>query len=619
LCGICGFLGKIENKIDVIKKMTDVIKHRGPDDVNFFTDSYASMGFRRLSIIDLNSGGQPIYNEDKNLVLTFNGEIYNYIELREILKSKGHEFYTQTDSEVIVHGFEEWGEEVSSHLRGMFAFAIWNCNKKTLFLSRDFFGIKPLNYSIFEKKFIYGSEIKSILEFTDFKKELNLNALDKYLSFQYVPGNETFFKNIFCLPPGHSMMVEFENILSFNIKKYFEPKFNPDEDLTLKNASEQIEEIFEESVDSHRISDVEVGCFLSSGIDSSLVASYFEGQKSFTVGFSESEKYNEISWATKFSEFAKIKNFNHVISPEEYWESIETVMYFMDQPLADPSCIALYFVCKLAKEHVKVVLSGEGADELFGGYPVYNQPRVFSLYQKIFPQSIRSLFANFVKKIPFSFKGRGFLIRGENKIEDKFIGNAFIFSKDEKQKILKNSDLASDPLEITKEFYKKASLLDDVTKMQFLDVNLWMVGDILLKADRMSMANSIELRVPFLDTKVFEIASRLPPKLKVTRKNTKFALRAAASKRLPHATAEKQKLGFPVPIRVWLRQKKYYDIVLSAFESQTAKQFFNIDYLRKILEEHYNKKWDLSRKIWAIYIFIVWYDIYFKGPCSYRD
>ncbi|MDR1240307.1 MAG: asparagine synthase (glutamine-hydrolyzing) [Oscillospiraceae bacterium] len=633
MCGICGFLGEItENKANIIEKMTDAMVHRGPDDVNFFIDDKIAMGFRRLSIIDLKSGGQPIYSENNNLVLTFNGEIYNHLELRKNLEELGHKFYTKTDSEVIVHAFEEWGEKAPAYFRGMFAFSIWDRENKTLFLARDFFGIKPLHYCFCEGNFVYASEIKSILKFPNFKKKLNFNALDRYLSFQYSPGSETFFEDVFCLNPGHFMWVrvkeegdfsktESQKILSSDltnkfysatIGKYSDLRFCPDENLEFEETVKKIADVFEESVNSHKISDVEVGCFLSSGIDSSLVASYFKGQKSFTVGFAEDDKYNEISWAESFSEFAGISNFSHIIKAEEYWDKIGLVQYHMDQPLGDPSCVALYFVCNLASKHVKVTLSGEGADELFGGYPVYNEPRVFKFYHKLFPQNLRTSLANLAKKIPFYFKGRGFLIRGEKKIEDKFIGNAFIFSKEEKQEILRNKELARDPIEIAKNFYEKVQELDDVAKMQYLDVNLWMVGDILLKADRMSMANSLELRVPFLDIEVFKIASTLPARFKTNKKNTKYALRAAASKRLPERTSEKPKLGFPVPIRVWLRQEKYYKVVLSAFKSDTAELFFDTGNLCKLLNEHLKGKWDLSRKIWTVYIFIVWYNMYFK-------
>lgn len=609
MCGICGFTGEVLNKTKVIENMAKLISHRGPDSAGFFVDKDISMGFRRLSIIDIDGGEQPIYNENNNLVLTFNGEIYNYKELKEELISKNHKFYTNTDSEVLVHGFEEWGENLLPKLRGMFAFAIWDRENKSLFMARDPFGIKPLHWTQIGGNFVYASEIKSILAFPNFEKKLNYKMLDHYLSFQYAVPPETFFENVYCLMPGHFMVYKDGKA---EIERYFEAKFNINENLNLETAAKQIEEAFKNSVDAHRISDVEVGCFLSSGVDSSYVSSYFEGQKAFTVGFDFGEKYNEITWAQNLSKKIGINHYHKIISSEEFWSSIKKVQYHMDQPLADPSCIALYFVSKLASEHVKVVLSGEGADELFGGYTVYNEPRVFKFYQKIFNQKIRTFLANIVKKIPFSFKGRGFIIRGENTVENKFIGNAFMFSKEEKQKILKNPSLATRPQDVCKKLYNRVKQYDDVTKMQYLDINMWMVGDILLKADRMSMANSLELRVPFLDKEVFKVASTLPTRLRTPKENTKYALRTAAMKRLPPDTAQKKKLGFPVPTRVWLRDKKYYGIVKDAFLSDTAKMFFNPEELISILDDHYNGKWDNSRKIWTIYIFIVWYNIYFN-------
>lgn len=609
MCGICGFTGEIQNKTKVIENMADLITHRGPDSAGFFVDKDVSMGFRRLSIIDIDGGEQPIYNETNNLVLTFNGEIYNYKELKEELIQKNHKFYTQTDSEVLVHGFEEWGKDLLPKLRGMFAFAIWDRENKTLFMARDPFGVKPLHWSKIGENFVYASEIKSILAFPNFEKKFNQKMLDKYLSFQYAVPPETFFENVYCLMPGHYMYYKDGKA---KIERYFEAKFNINEDLDLETASKQIEDVFKNSVEAHRISDVEVGCFLSSGVDSSYVSSYFEGQKAFTVGFDFGEKYNEVTWAQNLSKKIGINHHYKIISSEEFWNSIKKVQYHMDQPLADPSCIALYFVSKLASEHVKVVLSGEGADELFGGYTVYNEPRVFRLYQKIFNQKARTFLANLVKKIPFRFKGRSFIIRGENTVENKFIGNALMFSEEDKKKILKNSALATRPQDVCKPLYERAKNYDDVTKMQYLDINMWMVGDILLKADRMSMANSLELRVPFLDKEVFKVASTIPTKLKTPKENTKYALRQAAMKRLPFDTAQKEKLGFPVPTRVWLRDKKYYGIVKDAFLSDAAAKFFNCEELISILDDHYNGKWDNSRKIWTIYIFIVWYNIYFK-------
>ena len=607
MCGIAGFMGQVENRADVIRNMTEVITHRGPDSDGFFTDDNISMGFRRLSIIDLGAGHQPIYNEDKSLVLTFNGEIYNYKDLRKELIAKGHKFYTDTDSEVLVHGFEEWKEDMLPKLRGMFGFAIYNTKDSSLFIARDFFGIKPMHYTQIGNDFVYASEIKSILEYPKFEKKFNRKALDSYLSFQYAVPPETFFEGVYCLMPGHYLWYKDGEV---ETTRYFEARFNPDEEMTEEEAVDKIEKVFENSVNAHKIADVEVGCFLSSGVDSSYVSTYFADQKTFTVGFDFGEKYNEISWAKNLSEKIGVEHHTHLISSEEFWDAVPTVQYHMDQPLADPSCIALYFVSRLASHYVKVVLSGEGADELFGGYTCYNDPRVFKVYQTIVPHCIRKAIRAICRKLP-DIKGRDYLIRACDKLEERYIGNAFMYDYKQKQELLKDPSIATRPQDLTRKYYYRCRKYDDVTKMQYLDINMWMVGDILLKADRMSMANSLELRVPFLDKEVFKVASSLPTKLRCNKHNTKYAMRKAAVRHMPEATAEKEKLGFPVPTRVWLRDEKYYNVVKTKFKGKTAEKFFNTDVLVSWLDSHFSGKEDNSRRVWTIYVFLVWYDIYF--------
>lgn len=607
MCGIAGFMGQVENRADVIRNMTEVITHRGPDSDGFFTDDNISMGFRRLSIIDLGAGHQPIYNEDKSLVLTFNGEIYNYKDLRKELIAKGHKFYTDTDSEVLVHGFEEWKEDMLPKLRGMFGFAIYNTKDNSLFIARDFFGIKPMHYTQIGNDFVYASEIKSILEYPKFEKKFNRKALDSYLSFQYAVPPETFFEGVYCLMPGHYLWYKDGEV---ETTRYFEARFNPDEEMTEEEAVDKIEKVFENSVNAHKIADVEVGCFLSSGVDSSYVSTYFADQKTFTVGFDFGEKYNEISWAKNLSEKIGVEHHTHLISSEEFWDAVPTVQYHMDQPLADPSCIALYFVSRLASHYVKVVLSGEGADELFGGYTCYNDPRVFKVYQTIVPHCIRKAIRAICRKLP-DIKGRDYLIRACDKLEERYIGNAFMYDYKQKQELLKDPSIATRPQDLTRKYYYRCRKYDDVTKMQYLDINMWMVGDILLKADRMSMANSLELRVPFLDKEVFKVASSLPTKLRCNKHNTKYAMRKAAVRHMPEATAEKEKLGFPVPTRVWLRDEKYYNVVKTKFKGKTAEKFFNTDVLVSWLDSHFSGKEDNSRRVWTIYVFLVWYDIYF--------
>lgn len=464
-----------------------------------------------------------------------------------------------------------------------------------------------MHYTQIGNDFVYASEIKSILEYPKFEKKFNRKALDSYLSFQYAVPPETFFEGVYCLMPGHYLWYKDGEV---ETTRYFEARFNPNEEMTEEEAVDKIEKVFENSVNAHKIADVEVGCFLSSGVDSSYVSTYFADQKTFTVGFDFGEKYNEISWAKNLSEKIGVEHHTHLISSEEFWDAVPTVQYHMDQPLADPSCIALYFVSRLASHYVKVVLSGEGADELFGGYTCYNDPRVFKIYQTIVPHCIRKAIRAICRKLP-DIKGRDYLIRACDKLEERYIGNAFMYDYKQKQELLKDPSIATRPQDLTRKYYYRCRKYDDVTKMQYLDINMWMVGDILLKADRMSMANSLELRVPFLDKEVFKVASSLPTKLRCNKHNTKYAMRKAAVRHMPEATAEKEKLGFPVPTRVWLRDEKYYNVVKTKFKGKTAEKFFNTDVLVSWLDSHFSGKEDNSRRVWTIYVFLVWYDIYF--------
>ena len=609
MCGFCGFVNStIEKKDLILKDMMDSIAHRGPDSSGEYCDDFINMGFRRLSFLDLEAGAQPLYNEDNRYTLTYNGEIYNFQEIREDLLAKGHIFKTHTDSEVILHGYEEYGTDLLNKLRGMFAFVIWDNVEKTLFGARDFFGIKPFYYTITnQNEFIYASEIKAILKHPNVKKELNEEALETYLTFQYSALPETFFKGIFKLPPAHYFVLKDGKM---EMTRYWEPKFEARED-SLENYVDMIDAQMKESIEAHKISDVEVGSFLSSGVDSSYVASCFNGDHTFTVGFSN-EQYNEISYAEDLSKEINIPNTNKVISAEEYWDVLPKVQYFMDEPLADPSCVALYFVCNIASQTVKGVLSGEGADEFFGGYNIYKEPLDSSAYHKL-PKGLRKALAKFVQALPFSFKGKNFIIRGSKDIEERFLGNAYMFSVEERKKLLKIQTNAPDPFEFVKPIYDKVKDLDDVTKMQYLDMHMWLSGDILLKADKMSMANSLEVRVPFLDRKVFDVASKIPTKYRVNKENTKYAMRLAAKRNLPPAVANKKKLGFPVPTRVWLKEDKYYNIVKEAFTSATANQYFNTELLVKLLDDHRAGKADNSRKVWTIFMFLTWYKVYFEA------
>lgn len=612
MCGIAGFSGNIDgNKNEILKKMTDKIAHRGPDQEGFYINDDVALGFRRLSIIDLNNGSQPMFNENKDIAIVFNGEIYNHLSLREELKNKGHIFANNSDTEVLVHGYEEYGVDLLYRLRGMFAFMIYDSKKKLMFGARDFFGIKPFYYAMPDDNLVFGSEIKSILEFPTVKKEVNEAALEQYLSFQYSVLEETFFKGIYRLPAGHYMIYKDGKL---DVTRYFDPLMEPQKEnqVQLSDTISDIEDLVHETVNTHMISDVEVGSLLSSGVDSSYVVSEFPGNKTFTVGFlDKSSKYNEIRYAESLTEELHKENYSKNISSEEYFDVIPKVMYYMDEPLADPSCIALYFVDQLAASQLKVVLSGEGADEFFGGYNIYHEPISLRGF-KLIPKFIKKPMAALVKKMP-NFKGKNFIIRGSKSVEERFIGNANMFSVEEREKILNTKLTHKAPKDIVKDAYDRVKGLNDIAKMQYIDINFWLQGDILLKADKMSMAHSLESRVPFLDINVFDYTKKMPVNYRCNKKATKYAFRVAAKRHLPDATANKKKLGFPVPIRVWLKEDKYFNKVKEMFERDFVDEFFDTTLIVNLLEDHRAGKADNSRKIWTIYVFLVWYDVYFNG------
>ncbi len=605
MCGFVGYINKESDKKDNIKKMADLIAHRGPDSEGYYTDETIALGFRRLSIIDLNNGSQPIYNEDKTKVIVFNGEIYNFKELRADLEEKGHVFSTNTDTEVLVHGYEEYSEGILDKLRGMFAFVIYDVNTKEVFAARDFYGIKPFYYAVMGDTLFFGSEIKSFLIHPDFKKELNRKMIEYYLTFQYSPGKETFFKNVYKLLPGHYLKYKDGNL---EIKRYYELKLEPDDSKSYEEWREGIKERLEDSVKAHKISDVEVGSFLSSGVDSSYIAASSDVDKTFTVGFNN-EKYSEISYAKDLSAKIDTENISKVITKEEYFKKLTKIMYYMDEPLADPSAIALYFVTKLASENVKVSLSGEGADEIFGGYNIYQESFVWPWYYKI-PYPIRFVVGKVAGIFP-SHRGLNFLVRRGKKLEDRFVGNAFIFDNKEVNKFLAFKRDTKGFQDLTKEFYNEVSDKDSVVKMQYIDFNFWLIGDILLKADKMSMANSLEVRVPFLDKPLIEYARHLPTKYKVDKYKTKKIFRDIAHEKLESKVSDKKKLGFPVPIRVWMKDDDVYMTIKNRFNE--ASEFFKVDKIIKLLDDHRAGKADNSRKIWTIYIFLLWYDVYFGG------
>ena len=612
---MCGFAGYINNyatfdKMAVIKAMADRIVHRGPDDAHYYVDEDISLGFRRLSIIDLEGGRQPILNEDGSLVLLFNGEIYNYQSIREDLLKAGHVFKTKTDSEVILHGYEEYGKKVLDRLRGMFAFIIWNKQTKELFGARDIFGIKPFYYYKKDGEFLFGSEIKSFLSHPKFEKELDEDMIPLYLSYEYIPDERTIFKNVYKLPGAHCFTYKDGKL---EVERYYHIRYNIEEDKSLEYWEDAITKEFSESVAMHQISDVEVGCFLSSGVDSSYVVKEIskgtKKVKTFSVGYEE-EKYSELPYAQDFSSVIGVQNIANKVSADEFFDAVPEIQYFMDEPLPNPSEIPLYFLAKNARKYVKVVLSGEGADELFGGYPMYLAGGHFDRYAHKVPRPVRKALGTVARHAP-SFKGKNFLIRGAMEPYQRFMRANYVFQSAERQKYLKRPIATKLPEEYSKRYFDEVPNLDEPTQLQYVDMHTWMIYDILLKADRMSMANSLELRVPFLDRKMLELSTRIPTRYRAANETTKIALRGAAIKQLPERTANKKKLGFPVPLNDWLREDKYYNKVKAAFQSDIAEKFFVTDELMKLLDDHKNGRALNMQKIWSFYTFILWYEQFF--------
>lgn len=604
MCGICGIIRKGDNK-DIIKKMNDRIMHRGPDGEGYYIDGDVAFGHRRLSIIDLSTGDQPIYNEDNSVVTVYNGEIYNYVELRSELESLGHEFKTKSDTEVLVHGYEEWHTDLPKHLRGMFAFAIYDKNRNEIFLARDNFGIKPLYYAKMNDSFMFASEIKSFLDVPAFKKEFNEEILETYLEFSFVPTNETFFKGVYRLDAGCSLLYKDEDI---KINKYFKLDFKEDT-MSFTDAVKNISDVMEDSVKRHLIADVEVGSFLSSGIDSSYIVSLAKPDKTYTVGY-ENKKYDEINYAKDLADKLGIKNESKIIKKDEYLDAIPKIMYHLDEPTSDPAAISLYFVAKLASRDLKVVLSGEGADEFFGGYNYYREEVDYKFYNKI-PFCIRHAIGKVAGLFP-EVRGFNFLVRRGEKLENSYIGVNRNFSEKMARKVLRNNyELKA--IDVTKDVYNEFKDYSNIDKMQAIDINFWLMKDILLKADRMTMASSIEGRVPFIDKEVFSVASKLPFDYKVTKENTKVALREAARKVIPTDAYKKKKLGFPVPIREWIKDGAFKEDIEKTINSDVANKYFNVKFLNKLFNEHISGKKDNYRKIWTVYTFIKWYQVFFEN------
>lgn len=615
MCGIAGFVSDAtaEEKTDVLKRMTDIIAHRGPDNEGHFVDERVAMGFRRLSIIDLQGGDQPIFNEDSSMAITMNGEIYNYRELRRQLIDLGHTFSTESDTEVILHGYEQWGHQVVNHLRGMFAFVIWDRGLGELFGARDHFGIKPFYYAQMGGTFMYASEIKSLLQHPDFRKELNAQALRPYMTFQYSALPETFFKGVFKLPEGHWFTFRDGQM---SIRQYYDPAFGESRQ-SLRDLVDSIDRTVQDSVKAHQVADVEVGSFLSSGVDSSYVAALARPRRTYSIGFGKGT-YNECDQAGELASMLKLNNTAESLDGDQAFRYFPQIQWYMDEPDSNPSCVPLFFLSELASRDLRVVLSGEGADELFAGYVdygVHTRSRIIKDATRLLgrlPRKARYAIGRWAKGK--HFHGAWHLYANLVPAEESFIGQARVFDEDEAGRLLRPPYREAPRVsEITGRIYAriKGRGLSEIKKKQYLDMHLWMPGDILLKADKMTMAHSLELRVPLLDRKLMDVAEKAPTKYLIADQNTKFAFRKAANRHIPREWSAREKLGFPVPIRDWLHQERYYRLVRSMFEQEWVAEFFDQEGLLRMLDDNYAKRNDARRKIWTVYSFLTWYDVYF--------
>jgi asparagine synthase (glutamine-hydrolysing) len=620
---MCGFIGCVHDKPQeyrddqkqLFKNMNNIITHRGPDDDGYYYDEHIQFGFRRLSIIDIESGHQPLTYENERYWIIFNGEIYNYVELREELLKEGLTFATNSDTEVIIALYSHVKEKAVEKLRGMFAFVIWDKQEQTLYGARDPFGIKPFFYLEDGDRTFFASEKKSILLALE-NDVLDYDALQHYLTYQFVPEPDTLSAGIKKLEPGHYFTKKAGS--KMEIKRYWKASFHP----VHKSEADFIKEIRDvlfDSVEKHMRSDVPVGSFLSGGIDSSIIASiakeFHPAIKTFSVGF-QREGFSEIDVAKETADKLGVENISYVITPEEYMNEVPKIMWHMDDPLADPSCVPLYFVAREARKHVTVVLSGEGADELFGGYNIYREPQDLEVFNKI-PRVGKVLLKRIAGMMPEGTKGKSFIERGITPMEERYIGNAKMFTEEEKRDLLNVYREGLNYTDITKPLYEESRGYDPVDRMQYIDIHTWMRGDILLKADRMTMAHSLELRVPFLDKEVFKVASKIPSSLKTVNGTTKYVLRKAAEGVVPDHVLTRKKLGFPVPIRHWLKAEMN-DWAKNIIRESNTDHLINKSYLLKLLDDHCLGKADNSRKIWTVLMFMVWHQVFVEKVYSFQ-
>ncbi|MCG0772237.1 asparagine synthase (glutamine-hydrolyzing) [Lactiplantibacillus plantarum] len=614
---MCGFAGCLTDRTkadnaaydQTIHEMTKMIVHRGPDDDGYFADDNITMGFRRLSIIDLAGGHQPLSYDNERYWMTFNGEIYNYVELREQLKQEGYEFKTSSDSEVILAMYAKYHADATKYLRGMFTFVIWDKQEKTLFAARDQFGIKPFYYAISGDDFYYASESKAIYKILK-DKTFDKNALQDYMTFQFVPEPETLTKEIKMLAPGCSLTKKLGS--APRIDRYYHREFHPVQ-RSEDEYAQKIKDALIDSVKIHMRSDVPVGSFLSGGIDSSIIVAiaknFNPNLETISVGF-EREGYSELDVAQETAEKLGVKNYSMTITPEAFMKAFPHFVWSMDDPLADPAAVPQYFLAKEAVKHVKVCLTGEGADELFGGYTIYHEPESLKPFR--YTKPINGALKRIALMMPEGMRGRSFLLRGTTPLENRYVGNAFIFGEQEKQAFFKNYNQNHPFQSITQPLYDESVDYDPISRMQFIDMHTWLNGDLLHNADRTTMAHSLELRTPFVDREVYNLAAEIPADLRISHGTTKYILRKAVEDIVPAHVLHRKKLGFPVPIRFWLKDEMY-DWAKQIINDSQTDQYFNKDYFLKLLDDHKAGVRDNSRKLWTVLTFMMWHRLYVES------
>ncbi|MCW2567749.1 MAG: hypothetical protein JWN54_1846 [Mycobacterium sp.] len=627
MCGLLTFVsacGDAAAHRDPIADALESAHHRGPDETGVtVAGSDVVLGFKRLSIIDVEHSHQPIYYADGRYVMTFNGEIYNYLELREELTAEfGATFETDGDSETILAAYHHWGEAAVNRLRGMFAFVIWDIQEGRAFGARDFYGIKPLHYLVNDDGLYLASEKKALMPFSASARQgdagIDGASLSHYLTLQYVPEPATLHRDITRVESGECFT--YTPAGGIQVRRYYTPDFRPTPQSSPEALFARIREALRESVALHLRSEVPVGAFLSSGIDSTAIVALAREHKpdikTFTVGY-EVDGYSEIEVAQQSARWLDVTTIPTLISADDMMDALPRIIWQLDDPVADPALVPLYFVAKSAAEHVTVVLSGEGADEFFGGYGIYREPLSLRHLQAL-PGPLQRGLKALSRVIPEGVRGKSYLERGTTPIEERYYGNARMFTEAEKSRLMRSYDPSVQYTDVTAGHYRDSVHLDDVTRMQYIDLFTWLRGDILVKADRMSMAHSLELRVPFLDTGVFEVAATIPQELKVTSDGVrKYALRRALEDVVPPHIVNRPKLGFPVPTRVWLRSVMY-DWARDIIGSSGAGELLDLRYALNLLEAHRRGDADHSRKIWTVLVFCVWHAIYVEGTLDPR-